>query len=148
MKLAIGSPNGVPFLFVDDNIRKDEYGCWESRVDISLIRKFKENGRYCDEELELDESLKGLTYEDGLVDVNIVPDPNGNLWLGRNQDGSLCLCTTQPYRNSLHPWWSANHNVIIFSTHPIMSRLCPNQKDLFKDLKWEDEPLRVKLVRR
>lgn len=148
MKVAI-SNLGTPFLFVDDeNIHKGDYGCWESRLELSLIRKFKENGRYCDEVLELDDSLRGLTCEDGLVDVILVPAPNGNLWLGRNQDGSLRLCTTQPYRNSLHPWWSANHEVIIFSTDPIMSHGCTNLKDEFKNLKWEDEPLRVKLVRR
>ena len=145
MKVAVG-PNRTAYLFIDDNIRKDLYGCWESAEDISLIRKYKENGMFCQENLVLDESLRGMTHEDDPVEVKIVSDSNGNMWLCRDANGNLKLCCTEPQRNSVNPVWSAQHCVDIIDNSRIAA-LFPNPKDEFEYLKWEDEPLRVKLVR-
>ena len=146
MKVAI-DPNGTAFLFIDDNIRKDLYGCWESTENISLIRKYKENGMFLQENLKLDESLGGLTYEDEPVDVKIVPDSNGNMWLCRDENGNLKLCCTEPLRNSVNPVWSASHWVYIIDHSASRTALFPNPKDEFEFLTWKDEPLRVKLVK-
>lgn len=146
MKVAI-DPGSTPYLFIDDNIRKDLYGCWESTENISLIRKYKENGMYLQETLELDESLQWMTHEDDPVDVKIVPDENGNMWLCREENGNLKLCCSEPQRNSVNPCWSASHWVYIIDHSAPRTALFPNPKDEFEDLTWEDEPLRVKLVR-
>lgn len=146
MKVAI-DPNGTPYLFIDDNIRKDLYGCWESTENITLIRKYKENGIFLQETLELDESLRELTHEDDPVEVKIVPDENGNMWLCRDENGNLKLCCSEPQRNSVNPCWSASHWVYIIDHSALRTALFPNPKDEFEDLTWEDEPLRVKLVR-
>lgn len=146
MKVAI-DPSGTPYLFIDDNIRKDLYGCWESTENISLIRKYKENGMYLQETLELDESLQWMTHEDDPVDVKIVPDENGNMWLCREENGNLMLCCSKPQRNSVYPRWSAPHWVYIINNSAYRTALFPNPKDEFEYLTWEDEPLRVKLVR-
>lgn len=145
MKVAI-DPYGTAYLFIDDNIRKDLYGCWESTENISLIRKYKENGMFLQENLELDESLRELTHEDEPVEVKIVADSNGNMWLCRNANGNLKLCCTEPQRNSVNPAWTAQHCVNIIDNSRIVA-LFPNPKDEFEDLTWEHEPLRVKLVR-
>lgn len=146
MKVAI-DPSGTAYLFIDDNIRKDLYGCWESTENISLIRKYKENGMFLQENLELDESLRGLTHEDEPVEVKIVPDENGNMWLCRNANGNLKLCCTEPQRNSVNPVWSAQHCVCVIDHSTSRTALFPNPKDEFEFLTWKDEPLRVKLVK-
>ena len=55
------------------------------------------------------------------------------LWVARDQNGRLSLFFSEP-RRSMHWWFSDDNEVFEL----------PNTT--FPALKWEDEPIRVKLV--
>ena len=67
------------------------------------------------------------------------------MWIARDKDKKLYLFTTKPRRVSeWGEWWSVdspqNYNC---------SELCEGLSEgLFPDLRWEDEPIEVDLVRK
>lgn len=61
------------------------------------------------------------------------------MWVARDKDGSLWLYTSKPNRQcKVYRWTSEN---VLFTS----MRLC---EDIFPSLKWDNEPVEVKIIRR
>lgn len=67
------------------------------------------------------------------VQIDEAEIDDNTLWMGRNDDGTLCLSWKKPERNSVNPWWSAR------------DKLNWTDDALFPELTWEAEPIPVKL---
>ena len=60
------------------------------------------------------------------------------MWIARDKDGSLWLYVDNKPKRILIEWQTTNR----------IERLCNINRLLFNDLKWEDEPIEVELVRK
>ena len=60
------------------------------------------------------------------------------MWVARDKDGSLWIYFDDKPKKSHDKWWATNQSV----------RYCRINSSLFPDLRWEDEPIEVKLVRK
>lgn len=58
------------------------------------------------------------------------------MWIARDKDGTLCVYPYEKPRRITNGWIDSFEIYIIID------------KDKFSDLKWEDEPIEVELVRK
>lgn len=66
------------------------------------------------------------------------------MWIARDKDGTLNLYDGKPFRGTEYQWWmySGNYSEINKESDSLLGEI------IFKDLKWDDEPLEVELVKK
>lgn len=66
------------------------------------------------------------------------------MWVARDKNGTVWLYTNKPIRSSMFSRWNVDTENSLFSTNEWMEI----DGDLFPDLKWEDEPIEVELIKK
>ena len=95
--------------------------------------QFGEHGRlvsdYSISDLEIieDDKIKNIIYE--------------NLWVVRNDSGRLLMFTEKPARLDHIKKWDSSINHI-----PLLTKFPGINLDMFNDLKWEDEPRKIRMI--
>ncbi len=79
-----------------------------------------------------------LKWEDEPIEVKLVRKEETNIWIARDKDGTLHLFSECPVRY-FNVWMQRLSIEVCIGELPTA---------LFPDLKWEDEPIEVKLVRK
>ena len=97
-----------------------------------IYYEWGENGRivsdYHVSQLEFqDEEKVNSTYE--------------NLWVVRNHSGRLLMFIEKPVRLTHIQCWDASTDPI-----PLLTKFPGIDLDMFKNLKWEDEPMKVRMI--
>lgn len=66
------------------------------------------------------------------------------MWVARDKDGCLWLYIYKPIRSKTNYWWEVDEqNTPLDEDDCLMIDI-----ELFPDLRWEDEPIEVELVRK
>lgn len=93
-----------------------------------------DNGRLISDYYESD--LEIIKEEDEIV--NSIYE---NLWVVRNHSGRLLMFTEKPVRLTNIQRWDASIDPI-----PLLTKFPGIDLDMFKNLKWEDEPIRIRMI--
>lgn len=67
-----------------------------------------------------------------------------SMWIARDKDGTLWLYIDEPRRSSIFSKWEVDTEKSLLRADDCMEI----DGDLFPELKWEDEPLEIKLIKR
>lgn len=95
--------------------------------------QFGEHGRLVsdydisDFEIIEDDKIENITYE--------------NLWVVRNDSGRLLMFTERPVRLEHIKKWDSSVEPI-----PLLTKFPGINLDMFKNLKWEDEPRKIRMI--
>lgn len=96
--------------------------------------EFGENGRLISDYLGDDLEFIEDDFDDGVQCVEY-----DNIWVARNRSGSLTMFTEKPVKNISSGRWESYNGFYMFSLFPGMDF------SMFDKLKWEDEPLHLKI---
>ena len=66
------------------------------------------------------------------------------MWIARDRNNNLVLHQTKPTRDL--GYWVSNTDCMVFSTRSLTCSHTSEMYNLYKDLKWEDEPIEVDLI--
>ena len=66
------------------------------------------------------------------------------MWVARDKNGTVWLYTNKPIRSSMFSRWNVDSENSLLHTNEWMEI----DRDLFPDLKWEDEPIEVELIKK
>ena len=65
-----------------------------------------------------------------------------SMWIARDEDGSLRIYNDEPIRSCIDDKWTIDFSKTLYDECMAID------DDLFPELKWEDEPLEIKLIKR
>lgn len=66
------------------------------------------------------------------------------MWVARDKDERLWLFIDKPKRSQIHGWWEVDTQNSLLRDDDCMEI----SGELFPEIKWEDEPIEVELVRK
>ena len=77
------------------------------------------------------------------LDILIDDMKQPSMWVARDKDGTLWLYIDEPRRSSIFSKWEVDTEKSLLRSDDCMEI----DGDLFPELKWEDEPIQIKLIK-